>query len=283
MNAHSVTPALRQWIIEQAAAGCQPEAVIQAMCQAGWPEAVAISAMERTLQEHLDQQAELARLPTPVPVPEIQLEDAPLYLDAGDRRVHVISAMTLPRVVVLGNFLSDEECDALIESARPRMARSLTVSNRTGAEEVHVDRTSNGMFFQRGENDLVTRIEARIARLVNWPVENGEGIQVLQYGVGAEYKPHYDYFAPEEPGTPTILQRGGQRVGTVVMYLSEPAKGGGTAFPDVGFEAAPKRGNAVFFSYSRAHPASKTLHGGSPVREGEKWIATKWMREREFK
>lgn len=283
MTTPTVTPALRQWIIDQAAAGCQPEAVVQAMCAVGWAEDLAISAMERTLQDHLDRQAELASLPEPVPVPEIHLADTPLYLDGGDRRVHVIAAMSHPRVVVLGNLLSDEECDALMAAAEPRMARSLTVSNQTGAEEVHVDRTSNGMFFQRGESELVSRIEARIARLVNWPVENGEGIQVLQYGVGAEYKPHYDYFAPDEPGTPTILQRGGQRVGTVVMYLSEPAKGGGTVFPDVGFETAPKRGNAVFFSYDRAHPASKSLHGGAPVLEGEKWIATKWMREREFK
>ena len=66
------------------------------------------------------------------------------------------------------------------------------------------------------------------------------------------------------------------------MYLSEPEKGGGTVFPDVHLEVAPKRGNAVFFSYERPHPSTKTLHGGAPVLAGEKWIATKWLREREF-
>jgi prolyl 4-hydroxylase len=138
------------------------------------------------------------------------------------------------------------------------------------------------MFFQRAENELVRRIEARIARLVNWPEENGEGLQILHYGPGTEYKPHYDYFDPAQPGTPGILQRGGQRVGTLVMYLGEPAKGGGTVFPDVHLEVAPKRGNAVFFSYERPHPSTRTLHGGTPVLEGEKWIATKWLRERRF-
>jgi prolyl 4-hydroxylase len=191
--------------------------------------------------------------------------------------------MASPRVVVLGGLLSDEECDALIAAAKPRMSRSLTVATKTGGEEINADRTSQGMFFQRGENDLVKTIEARIARLVNWPVVNGEGIQVLQYVPGTEYKPHYDYFDPNEPGTPTILKRGGQRVGTVVMYLSEPEKGGGTTFPNALFEVAPKRGNAVFFSYERAHPSTKTLHGGAPVIAGEKWIATKWLREGEFK
>jgi prolyl 4-hydroxylase len=66
------------------------------------------------------------------------------------------------------------------------------------------------------------------------------------------------------------------------MYLGEPEKGGGTTFPDVNLEVAPKRGHGVFFSYDRPHPATRTLHGGAPVLAGEKWIATKWLREGRF-
>jgi prolyl 4-hydroxylase len=156
------------------------------------------------------------------------------------------------------------------------------VDNATGGSEVNEARTSQGMFFQRGENPLCQRIEQRIATLVNWPLENGEGIQILRYAPGAEYKPHHDYFDPAQPGSGTILKRGGQRVGTIVMYLNTPAKGGGTVFPDVQLEVAPVKGNAVFFSYDRPHPMTRTLHGGSPVIEGEKWVATKWLREGRF-
>jgi prolyl 4-hydroxylase len=157
------------------------------------------------------------------------------------------------------------------------------VQTSTGGEELNPDRTSSGMFFNRGQTPEVTAVEERIARLTGWPVENGEGLQVLHYRPGAEYKPHYDYFDPDEPGTPTILKRGGQRVATLVMYLNEPTRGGGTTFPDVGLEVAPVRGQAVFFSYDRPHPGTRTLHGGAPVLEGEKWVATKWLREGEFK
>jgi prolyl 4-hydroxylase len=277
-----ITPQLRQWIVAQAAAGHSPESVLRSMLDSGWNEDVAVEAMESTLREHLEGVAAAQGLPPAVPVPEPDLAESALYLDAGDRRVAVLSVMAQPRIVVLGGLLSEDECDSLIAAARPRMARSLTVATKTGGEELNEDRTSNGMFFSRGESELVARIEARIAKLVNWPVENGEGIQVLQYRPGAEYKPHYDYFDPHEPGTPTILRRGGQRVGTLVMYLSEPEKGGGTTFPDVHLEVAPQRGNAVFFSYERPHPSTRTLHGGAPVIAGEKWIATKWLREREF-
>jgi prolyl 4-hydroxylase len=281
-NQQQVTPELRKWIVEQAEAGHGAESVLKAMIASGWTEDVAVDAMESTLRGHLEGQAQAQGLPPAVPVPDPALDESPLYLDAGDRRVPVLQVMANPRVVVFGSLLSDEECEQLIELAKPRLARSLTVATKTGGEEVNADRTSNGMFFQRGENPLVQRIEQRIARLVNWPEENGEGLQILHYSPGTEYKPHYDYFDPKEPGTPTILRRGGQRVATVIMYLAEPDKGGGTVFPDVHLEVAPKRGNAVFFSYERAHPATRSLHGGAPVLAGEKWIATKWLRERRF-
>jgi prolyl 4-hydroxylase len=169
-----------------------------------------------------------------------------------------------------------------VGQARPRLARSETVVYETGGNEVNAARTSRGMFFGRGETELCQRIEARIAALVRWPVENGEGLQVLHYEPGAEYKPHHDYFDPAQPGMASVLKRGGQRVGTVVMYLNTPEAGGATSFPDVALEVAAIKGHAVFFSYDRAHPVTRSLHGGSPVVKGEKWVATKWVREREF-
>jgi prolyl 4-hydroxylase len=293
---------LRQWIIAQAQAGVAPETVLEAMKSSGWHEDVAIRALEETLRGHLEQHqarqanpapAEAASLAQavaapqgheaqPVPVPDAKLADSPSKLRVLDRDVTVLTTMKLPRVIVLGGFLSDQECDQLIAMAGPRMARSETVDNITGGSEVNVARTSRGMFFERTETEVIARIERRIAALLGWPLENGEGLQVLHYTPGAEYKPHYDYFDPVHPGSVPILKRGGQRVGTVLMYLNTPTKGGGTTFPDVGLEVAPIKGNAVFFSYDRAHVDTKSLHGGAPVIEGEKWVATKWLREREF-
>jgi prolyl 4-hydroxylase len=282
MSTQQVTPELRQWIIAQAQAGHKPEAVLQAMRASGWDEDVAIGAIEDTLQGFLAEHAQAAGLPAPVPVPEPDMTDSPSSLWAGDREVQVVFSMRNPRLVVFGGLLSDTECDELIELSRPRLARSETVETSTGGSEVNAARTSEGMFFERGEKPLCARIEQRIAALVNWPVENGEGLQILHYGIGAEYKPHHDYFDPKHAGTATILKRGGQRVGTMVLYLNTPRKGGGTVFPDVAVEVAPVKGNGVFFSYDRPHPLTRTLHGGSPVVEGDKWIATKWMREGRF-
>ena len=276
------TPELREWIVAQARAGCRPEDVLKAMCDSGWEESVAMAALEETLQSYLDAHAKQAGLPPVVAVPEPALGDAPAVLLAADREVRVLAAMRNPRVVVFGGLLSDAECDGLIELARQRLVRSETVDTQTGGSELNEARTSEGMFFERGETPLVARIEARMAALLNWPLANGEGLQILRYRPGAEYKPHYDYFDPAQPGTPRILERGGQRVGSLVTYLNTPSKGGATVFPDVALEVAPLKGNAVFFSYDRPHPVTRTLHGGAPVIEGEKWVATKWLREGVF-
>ena len=122
-------------------------------------------------------------------------------------------------------------------------------------------------------------IEQLIAKLLNWPIENGEGLQVLKYGVGQEYRPHNDYFSS---ATTTYMDHGGQRVGTFIMYLNTPKRGGSTVFLDSGLEVTPQAGSALFFSYGSADATSKTLHAGTPVLEGEKWIATKWLRRGRF-
>ncbi len=287
-SSQTVTPELRQWIVEQAQAGCRPEDVLASMRTSGWDETIALGAMGQVLEEflgaHAAQQAaaETAALPPPVTVPEPDLAGSPSQLWAHDRSVRVLLTLKQPRIVVFGGLLSDDECDAMVAAAQPRMTRSETVVNETGGNEVNVARTSDGMFFGRGELPLCERIEARIAALLNWPVVNGEGLQVLHYRPGAEYKPHHDYFDPAQPGMAAVLRRGGQRVASIVIYLNTPEQGGGTVFPDVQLEVAPIKGNAVFFSYDRPHPITRSLHGGAPVITGDKWVATKWLREGEF-
>lgn len=281
-QAQFVTPELREWIVTQAKAGHPPQSVLQAMVASGWHEDTAIKAMEEALAGHLEQQAQAEGLPPAVKVPEPSLEDQPNRVWAGDRWVNVLMAQYNPRVVVFGDLMTHDECDQLIALSRQRLARSETVVNETGESRVDASRTSDGMFFQRAEGELITRLEARFAALLNWPAQNGEGLQILRYGPGAQYEPHYDWFDPKHEGTPTIVARGGQRVGTLICYLQSPEKGGGTTFPDIHLEVAPVKGNAVFFSYERPHASTRTLHGGAPVIEGEKWICTKWLREREF-
>ncbi|MBU6465423.1 MAG: 2OG-Fe(II) oxygenase [Burkholderiales bacterium] len=271
-----VSDELRHWAMEQRSRNVDPEAMLQALLAVGWQTEQAQAALGAVLDTPPNSPAGARPLPGP------DLSAARPALPAADRQVQVVVAMEYPPLAVFSQLLSADECTALIAAARPRLARSLTVETHTGGEQVNADRTSEGMFFERGESDLVRQIEGRIAALLRWPVDHGEGLQVLRYGPGAEYKPHYDYFDPREAGTAAMLRRGGQRLATLVMYLNTPEAGGATAFPALGLNVAPQRGNAVFFRYDRPHPNTRSLHGSAPVLAGEKWIATKWLRERTF-
>ena len=269
------TPALFDWLSEQLHAGFESQALLQALVQRGWSNAIAQQAI-RLLTTESPGPHSLPSGPAPA------LHNAPSAIDVGDRQVEVLLSIEHPQIVLFGNVLSDAECDAIIAAARPYLHRSRTVQTQTGGEEINSDRTSEGMFFQRGQTLEVGLLETRLAHLLQWPVENGEGLQVLHYRPGAQYKPHHDYFDPAEPGTPRILHRGGQRVGTVIVYLNEPEAGGATFFPETRLRVHPRRGHAVFFGYEKPVAETLTLHGGEPVLSGEKWIATKWLRERHF-
>jgi prolyl 4-hydroxylase len=277
--AHQITDELRTWLRAQLDAGCRPDDVLAAMRTSGWSGAAALHALREVMPE-IEAPAEV--LPPTTHVPEPAVGDGVAVIDVDGHPVRVLLTMKLPRVVLFGGLLTDAECDALVEEARPRLARSETVVNATGASEVNAARTSDGMFFLRSESPLIQRIENRVAKLLAWPVKWGEGLQVLHYRPGAEYKPHHDYFDPAHSGTEAVLKRGGQRVGTLIMYLNTPDRGGATVFPDVALDVAAIKGNAVFFSYDKPHISTRSLHGGAPVGEGTKWVATKWLREREF-
>lgn len=218
-----------------------------------------------------------ARAPGPA------LSGDPLQISADGHPISVLTRLADPALTVFGDLLTPDECAALIASARPRLARSRTVDRNGGNAVSHDSRTSDGMFFARGETPLITRIEARIASLLNWPIDCGEGLQVLRYGPGTEYQPHFDFFDVQDAGTAAQTSAAGQRVGTLIIYLQSPDAGGATRFPRIGLDVAPIRGNAVFFAYPRASPDSLTLHAGAPVLRGEKWIATKWLRARPYR
>jgi len=114
-------------------------------------------------------------------------------------------------------------------------------------------------------------------------VERSDGLQVLRYDTGGEYRPHFDWIDPDLPGLHKYLKVGGQRLGTFVLYLSKVESGGRTSFPAIGLEVIPKKGGAIFFvnTDSRHTPDQLTLHAGTPVVKGVKLVANKWLRQGE--
>ncbi|SEN71538.1 prolyl 4-hydroxylase [Mesobacillus persicus] len=186
-----------------------------------------------------------------------------------DREINIIARLEEPLIVILGNVLSHEECDELIQLSKDRIQRSKIGSSR----EIDELRTSSSMFFQEGEHEVVTRVEKRISTIMNIPVEHGEGLQILKYQIGQEYKAHFDFFSGARPVS-------NPRISTLVMYLNDVELGGETYFPKLNLSVSPQKGMAVYFEYFYNDQMLNdlTLHGGAPVIIGDKWAATQWMR-----
>src|SRR5690606_37095546 len=211
-------------------------------------------------------------------------EDAGNAIACDHGEVRIAFRSRRPHVVVFDNVFTHAECDALVAEARPRMQRASAVDSALGGSRTDGRRTSELTAIHRQSSPLVARLDTRIAQLTGVPVSRGEPLQVMRYGVGAEYQPHFDYFHLDQPGEAALLALGGQRVSSLVIYLADVEAGGATTFPTSGLSISPHKGSAVYFAYTDAQSRTDPLsfHAGAPVIRGEKWIATRWMRERDY-
>lgn len=268
-------PAWHEWLLESVARGCDPEVVMEMLLvDGGFPEDVAKIALEEAFGKDI--------FPADAKLPDVNTRVNTVDLDG--RIANILITVRNPRIVLLDNFLTHEECDELIQSAQKYLKKSMVIDDDKAVDVQNDARTSAGAMFKRGETELILTIEKRLADLCNWPLDHGEPIQVLRYELNEEYRPHFDWFDPDKPGHRMRMVRGGQRVATVILYLSDVAEGGSTVFPKLGLEVRPHKGSALFFANlgSDGFPNEKSFHGGMPVIRGVKFIATKWMRERQY-
>ena len=280
-------PQLGHWLTGNLERGLAPAALVDTMRQQGMETSAAaaivaawVEARGRGVAPPVDS-IEVPHDAAAAPVARL----APgTRLAAGDREIVVHMRSDDPVCASLGNVLDPDECRTLIEMARPRLKPSTLVDPMTGQDIVSDKRTSWGMFFRLGENDFIARLDRRLSRVMNLPPENGEGLQVLHYPTGAGSEPHHDYLQPGNAANRESIQRSGQRVSTLVTYLNDVPAGGQTIFAALGWATSPLRGNAVYFEYAddRGLVDPRSLHASAPVTQGEKWVVTKWMRQRRF-
>ncbi|MCM3568026.1 2OG-Fe(II) oxygenase [Neobacillus mesonae] len=269
---------LKEWIVNTLKTGANPEMIANAMIKKGFDPIFAYKVLLK-LVNNQPVQTSGGNMPLyKYETPEIGKKGT--ILSTSDRDIKVLMRIEKPFTLYLENVLSEQECDELIELSKNRLKPSRVVDNVTGEIKAAPGRTSSGMYFRLEETPLIGRIERRIEELTNIPIENGEGLQVLHYKEGEEYKPHFDYF----PESKIQESTGGQRIATVLIYLNDVPAGGETIFPKAGVSVTPKKGSAVYFHYgnSEGQVDRLSLHSSIPVAEGEKWVSTKWLRQSEI-
>mmetsp|Transcript_23612 Transcript_23612/g.93613 ORF Transcript_23612/g.93613 Transcript_23612/m.93613 type:complete len:311 (+) Transcript_23612:266-1198(+) len=223
--------------------------------------------------------------PPPTQQPTVSTPPAPLaappaasYLSLNVRYPGVESISAWPPVYTVENFLSDEECGAMIAAAKDHMTPAPVVGPGNG--EVSVSRTSSTCYLAR--EDLPS-ICTKVCALTGKPVEHLELPQVGRYRSGEFYKPHYDAFDTSSADGRRFAQNGGQRVATVLVYLNDVLRGGGTYFSKLGLRVMPRRGVAlVFFPATLAGVLDDNYLHAAETAADEKWVSQIWIRQRDY-
>lgn len=187
-----------------------------------------------------------------------------------------------PKVGMYHQFISQDEALHLVQLARSRLIPSTVMHPEGSAGLYNPGRSSYTAFLEKSEDAVVKRIEERVSGLLGCHLSQIEPLQIVRYQFGQEYKPHHDYFSPEQ----LKAQHNNQRQHTLLIYLNDlPLEAGGyTVFPRLFIACLPSAGAALYFQNMRDSTQEleeATLHGGAPILiEGvEKWACNVWVRQ----
>ena len=182
--------------------------------------------------------------------------------------------------------LTEEECQLIIRECGDIVSPSGLLGKKIDGYRTS---SSTHVLFRERHSERVTAIleslRDKVSRLTNLPRENQEDPQIARYLVGEQYKPHNDFFFPKTDYYDREMQRGGQRVWTVLIYLQPAKEGGSTEFTKLGLNLIPSVGSALVWRNvgEDGELLTDTLHAGRPPVRGEKWVMTFWVRESQFK
>jgi len=189
----------------------------------------------------------------------------------------------------IDNFLTPEQCETLKQAAKDVKLEKSHVGEKNSTLDTNI-RNSEQAWLKWNHNEVTRYVRNKVMKYISseefrdcFPPINHEtdleDIQIVRYGVNGKYDPHYDGTeCGKDVGVDCFAN---QRIATVLMYLNDDFKGGETKFPRFNVDVKPKKGKALFFWVSEPNSRlvyDETLHGGNPVIEGEKWIATQWIR-----
>ncbi|XP_055612351.1 uncharacterized protein LOC129758762 [Uranotaenia lowii] len=200
------------------------------------------------------------------------LKIAPLKLEEANLQ---------PYIVIYHEVMSDAEIEVIKRLAKPRFRRATVQNYKTGELEVANYRISKSAWLKDEEHPYVKAIGQRVEDMTGLTMVTAEELQVVNYGIGGHYEPHFDFARREEKNAFKSLGTG-NRIATVLFYMSDVAQGGATVFPSIRTALWPKKGTAAFWFnlHASGHGDYATRHAACPVLAGTKWVSNKWIHER---
>tara|TARA_R110000868_G_scaffold89062_3_gene248066 strand:+ start:991 stop:2160 length:1170 start_codon:yes stop_codon:yes gene_type:complete len=175
-------------------------------------------------------------------------------------------------------FLSNEDCLEIMKMIDANHQRSSVVEGGTDRTSYSSHRTSSTCNLD-ANNEVIKKLHNKISEYLGIELEKGEALQGQLYEPGQYFKAHHDYFSGDAYNKHCLSS--GNRTKTLMIYLNDDFTGGETSFPNLGLKVMPKTGKAVVWDNmidGKGDPDS--LHEGSEIKEGKKYIITSWWREK---
>jgi prolyl 4-hydroxylase len=180
-------------------------------------------------------------------------------------------------IIEIQNFLTNEECDKIIELSKGNMFSSKVYSQN---EDLYDNKTRISQQCWLNDNDLFIKdISDKVKSYTNTHNNYLEELQVVNYKPGGFFTPHYDACVGNNSYCERMNDKG-PRYLTVLFYLNDNFEGGETIFPKINKLVKPEKGKAIIFQNvdNNGVIITQALHGGEPVKNGEKWVANKWIK-----
>ena len=221
----------------------------------------------------------------------------------GDENKENEDVIDGPWVITIDNFLTDEECDFMIEAGKQlgyeRSVETTTLRDGSWEEnQISEARTSTNAWCDDEtitlnldnstesckDSQTIRNVKEKMELFTSVPPTNSEHLQLLNYDPGQFYKVHHDYIEAHAP-LPS-----GPRILTMFLYLNDVEEGGGTRFPELAPNAKPltvdpKKGKALLWpSVLDDDPKEMdewTMHEALPVVKGKKYAANAWLHLRD--
>jgi len=175
--------------------------------------------------------------------------------------------------------------DTLRNLLGPQLRPSAVIDPDTGKPIAHPVRINQCAQWYPEHLGWVGKLfERRLAAAGGFEVSHGEVPSLLHYTPGQRYKAHLDCISDKQAGSPEGRAQGGQRTLTILLALGDEGyEGGETWFPSVDAGAKAATGELLRFNNTDddGQALRSSLHAGQPIIAGEKWLLSKWVRERE--
>jgi len=189
-----------------------------------------------------------------------------------------------PRVWRAEGFATPAQCDRLIARARDKLKPAKMYNLARGTVQFEAMRTNSEFLFDITQSGVVlVLMRVKIGLLVSLPPPHMEPPQILHYAPGQELRAHFDFLRGDRQSYGRDGGYSGDRLVTFLLYLNDDYEGGETEFLKTDLRYKGRRGDALFFANLKdGRPDPMSLHRGSPVMNGEKWLFSQWIHDRPF-